>query len=100
MIIRYHVTAKHMTGSVVIREKGIGSFFYSPEYIKNLREIAENIARTHPYTTVSIKPRGAHKIPEVYLSTHNGKDLQDMLHPGYSTEQYLTKVGLKKQVAD
>ena len=97
MIIKYHITAKNVNEGIKIREMGVGSFFYSKEYRQNLIEIAENIARTHPYTTVSIKPRGAHKIPEVYLSTHNGKDLQEMLHPGYSTEQYLTKVGLRKQ---
>ena len=96
-MLKYHVTAKRGNAGVTVREKGIGSFFYPKDYRQNLREIAENIARTHPYTTVSIKPRGAHKIPEVYLSTHNGKDLQEMLHPGYSTEQYLTKVGLRKQ---
>lgn len=97
MIILYHVTANKGNTGTKIRERGIGSFFYSSEYRQNLIEIAENIARTHPYTTVSIKPRGGHKIPEVYLSTHNGKDLQDMLHPGYSTKQYLAKAGLKKQ---
>ncbi|MEI7719545.1 MAG: hypothetical protein WCI72_06760 [archaeon] len=97
MIIRYHVNAKCTKGGLVVREKGLGSFFYSSEYRQNLIEIAENIAKTHPYTKIAIKPRGAHTIPEVYLSTHNGKDIRDMLHSGYSTEQYLTKVGLKKQ---
>jgi hypothetical protein len=96
MTIRYHVTARKLSGgNVQIRELGLGSFLYSVRHRQNLKDVAENIIKQTPYTTIFVQPQGRNSFPIVYIRTASNDSATNIHHIGYSTESFLKKMGLK-----
>jgi len=82
MIFKYHVTAKYSNQhGLRTHERGIGSLFHLSE-TELMRKRAIEIARDHPYITVSVcAPKGKDGIAEVYFRNLWGTNV---LHKSYS----------------
>jgi hypothetical protein len=96
-MIRYHISARRLPGGdVKVNENGIGSLRYSSETRQNLRKVAMNIAKKTPYSTVLVRPRGE-DLPEIYIRAAFRDTPRNVHHKGYSTEDFLTRMGLERK---